>query len=154
MSDKTNSYMFFAFGRSKKPHNNSNDFYMEYRFYYSPVHTASPCGELQGLISSALCFNDHLLGRIFFLLYLAALTRDAAVVVAGRFIPAHHTWLILFQVAGDVPWNRDTKSYRRGGGGGGGWKGKQDGTRQMRPMSTREEGEVGWTWTWTWRMRR
>lgn len=48
---------------------------------------------------------------------LATLAGDAAVVVASRLVPAHHARLVFLQVAGDVPWNRDTKSYRRGGGG-------------------------------------
>lgn len=50
-------------------------------------------------------------------LYLAAFTGDAAVVVPSGLVPTHHTGLILLQVAGDVPCNRDTKSYRRGGRG-------------------------------------
>lgn len=50
-------------------------------------------------------------------MYLAALTGDAAVVVPSRLVPTHYTWLVLLQVAGDVPWNRDAKSYRRGRGG-------------------------------------
>ncbi len=39
--------------------------------------------------------------------HLAALTCDAAVMVAGGLVPAYHTWLIFLQVAGNIPWNRD-----------------------------------------------
>ena len=36
--------------------------------------------------------------------HLAALAGDAAVVVAGGFVPAHHALFIFVQVARDVPW--------------------------------------------------
>lgn len=35
--------------------------------------------------------------------YLAALAGNAAVVVTCGLVATHHTWLILFEVAGDVP---------------------------------------------------
>lgn len=35
--------------------------------------------------------------------YLAALAGNAAVVVTCGLVTTHHTWLILFEVAGDVP---------------------------------------------------
>lgn len=38
--------------------------------------------------------------------YLAALAGNAAVVVTRGLVTTHHTWLILFEVAGDVPWER------------------------------------------------
>lgn len=37
--------------------------------------------------------------------YLAAFTGDTAVVIASCFVSTHHTWLILLQVAGDIPYN-------------------------------------------------
>lgn len=38
--------------------------------------------------------------------YLAALAGNAAVVVTRGLVATHHTWLILFEVAGNVPWKR------------------------------------------------
>lgn len=78
------------------------------------------------------------------LLYLATLTGDAAVVVASRLVPAHNARLVLFQIAGDVPWNRDTKSYTRGRrrrrrGGGVEEEDKLEWERCM--MGVREGGE-------------
>lgn len=35
--------------------------------------------------------------------YLAALAGNAAVVVTRGLVATHHTWLILFEVAGNVP---------------------------------------------------
>lgn len=43
--------------------------------------------------------------------HLAALAGNAAVMVTGGLVATHHTWLILFEVAGYVPWERG-----RGGG--------------------------------------
>ena len=37
--------------------------------------------------------------------HLAALTGDAAVMVASGLVSTHHTRFILFQIAGDVPCN-------------------------------------------------
>lgn len=39
--------------------------------------------------------------------YLAALAGNAAVVVTRGLVGTHHTWLILFEVAGYVPWGED-----------------------------------------------
>lgn len=64
-------------------------------------------------------------------LYLAAFTGDAAVVVPSGLVPTHHTGLILLQVAGDVPCNRDTKSYRRGEKGGGRGRGQVWGREEV-----------------------
>ena len=38
--------------------------------------------------------------------YLAALTGDTAVVVAGGFVPTHDAQLVFVQVTRDVPWQR------------------------------------------------
>lgn len=49
--------------------------------------------------------NSHCVKVIAEMSYLTALAGDAAVVIAGRFVPTHHTWLILLQIAGDVPYH-------------------------------------------------
>lgn len=40
---------------------------------------------------------------MYYVGYLAALAGNAAVVVTRGLVTTHHTWLILFEVAGDIP---------------------------------------------------
>ena len=59
--------------------------------------------------------------------------------VARGLVPAHHARLILLQVAGDVPWDRDAQGWRRGKGGEeGGEEGGERGREKNRMR--RQEG--------------
>lgn len=42
--------------------------------------------------------------------YLTTLAGDAAIVIARRFVPAHHAQLVFVQVTRDVPWERRKES--------------------------------------------